>query len=86
MWLSLYEKEQRDVPSLVGAGAGLDNPPVLRVPLGEKCEKTNPKSERSMSPETAETSNGRLSISDAREQLAKTFGVDPSHVKISIEV
>lgn len=36
--------------------------------------------------ESLATFSKQLSISEAREQLAKTFGVDPSHVKISIEV
>lgn len=86
MWLSLYEKEQTEIPSLVGAGAGLDNPPISRVPLeNETSQKSDMRSKSSL-PTSASTSNAQLSISDAREQLAKTFGVDPSHVKISIEV
>jgi hypothetical protein len=32
-WLRLYERERSDPPYLVGAGAGLDSPPIARVPL-----------------------------------------------------
>ncbi len=86
MWLSLYEEENNDIPSLVGAGAGLDNPPISRVPLEEERDQTHAEPSKFAPPDPAAPSNAQLSISDAREQLAKTFGVDPSHVKISIEV
>lgn len=86
MWISLYEEEQIDIPSLVGAGAGLDNPPISRVPLEEEQDQPSSQSMRPADPEVAVTSNAQLSIAEAREQLAKTFGVDPSNVKISIEV
>jgi hypothetical protein len=86
MWLSLYEEEQNDIPSLVGAGAGLDNPPISRVPLEKERDQTLAEPLKSAPSAHVATSSAQLSISDAREQLAKTFGVDPSHVKISIEV
>lgn len=86
MWLSLYEKEQKDIPSLVGAGAGLDYPAISRVPLKDESDHTSEEAPKPVRSEPAATSSAQLSISDAREQLAKTFGVDPSHVKISIEV
>jgi len=86
MWLGLYEREQDQIPSLVGSGAGLDNPPVLRVPLKQESgAKPFEQSKSSPSP-TNSTSTAHLTISDARDQLAKTFGVDPNNVKISIEV
>lgn len=86
MWLSLYEEEQNDIPYLVGAGAGLDNPPISRVPLEEERDHTPAEPSKPAPSAPVSTSSAQLSISDAREQLAKTFGVDPSHVKISIEV
>ena len=86
MWISLYEEEQIDIPSLVGAGAGLDNPPISRVPLEDEQDQPSSQSVRPADPEVAVTSNAQLSIAEAREQLAKTFGVEPSNVKISIEV
>lgn len=87
MWLSLYEQEQNDVPTLVGAGAGLDNPPALRVPLGQEDKDESAAEIEVVAAEAIlPDSNPQLSIADAREQLAKTFGVDPSNVKISIEI
>lgn len=39
MWLGLYESEQIDIPSQVGAGAGLMHPPVATIPLFDAGEE-----------------------------------------------
>ncbi len=83
MWLGLYEEEQSQPPSLVGAGAGLKHPPVARYPLA----KTN--ADLPSPPESTEPppmTNHPLSISEARRRLAETLGVSPDNVKITIEV
>ncbi|NYF33808.1 hypothetical protein [Sphingopyxis sp. JAI108] len=83
MWLGLYDPEQQDLPSHVGAGAGLAHPAIATFPLDEASEiRTTPAAiETSVSPV-----NGPLSISEARRLLAETFGVDPSNVEITIRV
>jgi hypothetical protein len=39
-WLRLYEQEAQDPVHLEGAGAGLDNPPIARVPLKKSSRIT----------------------------------------------
>ena len=84
MWLGLYEPEQSDPPSQVGAGAGLEHPPVATFPLSEASEEKSKPAATEAAP--AASNNAPRSISDARRQLAETFGVDPDNVKITIEV
>lgn len=84
MWLGLYEPEQSDSPSQVGAGAGLKHPPVATFPLSDASEEKSKPAATEAAPTVSK--NAPLSISDARRQLAETFGVDPANVKITIEV
>lgn len=83
MWLGLYDPEQHDLPSHVGAGAGLAHPPVATFPLGDA-------SDLQPAPSTSQSgfnlASAPLSISEARRLLAETFGVDPSNVEITIRV
>ena len=80
VWVSLYQQEAQDPPSRVGAGAGLDHPPIYRVSLldgpgpegGEEAAAPTP-------------SDGPLTIGEAKRRLALTFGVAPQSVKITIE-
>ena len=81
MWLGLYEPEQSDPPSQVGAGVGLKHKPVATFPLSE-VEASDEKSK----PSPIVSKNVPLSISDAKRQLAETFKVDLDNVKITIEV
>jgi hypothetical protein len=75
MWVSLYNSEANDPPSLVGAGAGLKNPPIATVAL----TSSGP------APKEAMASDEPLSIAEAKRRLAITLGVDPSSIKISVE-
>ena len=62
----------------VGAGAGLDNPPIARVALaaGEiKASESLGDGEE----------NKPLTIAGAKRGLALSFGVDASSIKITIE-
>ena len=80
MWVSLYEQEAREPPNRVGAGAGLVHPPIARVPLSDGID---PKTSDEYIP--APQRKVPLTITEAKQQLALTFGVDPESVKITIE-
>lgn len=78
MWVSLYLPEAKDPVNRVGAGAGLDHPPIARVPLIEQAY-SEPK-------ETPVQGRGdRLTIAEAKQRLALTLGVRPEAIKITIE-
>jgi hypothetical protein len=84
VWLSLYEKESTNPVSLVGAGAGLDHPPIYKAPLaqGEITESTRPVT--SHADDNREIGE-HLTIAEAKRRLALSFGVDPSSIKITVE-
>jgi len=81
VWVSLYRRETTNPVDNVGAGAGLDHPPIARVLL---------EPEESDSDKNVETKNGDsqekpLTIAEAKRRLAVTLGVDPSSIKITVE-
>jgi len=87
-WLALYLPDDHKTPTLVGAGVGLDHPPIARVPLdpgGMPATAVNdPKGKDAPgngSPRGGET----LTIPQAKRLLAKSLGVPESSIKISIE-
>ncbi|MHA6685347.1 hypothetical protein [Mesorhizobium sp. A556] len=84
IWLSLYEKESKDPVSLVGAGAGLDNPEIGRIPL-DRIETGGPEAEADEVIADDQQEEGPLTIAEAKRRLALTFGVDPSAIKITVE-
>jgi hypothetical protein len=74
MWLSLYDKDSDYPVTHAGAGAGLTNPPIAEVPLelsGAEAKKTG--------------NDDKLTIAEAKRRLAKSFGVDPACIKITVE-
>ena len=81
IWISLYDEEQDNPPTKVGAGAGRANPPIARVPL-EGTAGTTPTESPTRQPNP---SGEALPIPEAKKRLAAAFGVDPSNVKITIE-
>ncbi len=82
VWISLYQEEAKDPVNRVGAGAGLAHPAILRVPLdaAESAKDLDcyeaPDSKKGEVP---------LTIAEAKQRLAITFGVAPANVKITIE-
>jgi hypothetical protein len=80
VWLSLYDRESVDVATLVGAGAGLASPPIARAPL-----KREEFGIESIASPTLTTDEAPLTIAEAKRRLARTFGVDPSSIKITVE-
>ena len=81
VWVSLYQEETQDPPNRVGAGAGLDHPPIARVPLSGQTKPKGDGDEEVSAPQL----NAPLTIAEAKRRLALTFAVDPESVKITIE-
>jgi hypothetical protein len=88
VWVSLYLTEARDPVSHIGAGAGLKFPPIATVPLTPELiaavKETSP-AEHAVSQLVEENEEGPLSIAEAKRRLAKTLGVDPANIRISVE-
>lgn len=80
VWVSLYQREAREPTNRVGAGAGLDHPPIARVPLSEGDKHGGPSDVR-----YAQDADQPLTIEQAKRRLARTLGVDTTNVKITIE-
>lgn len=82
LWLALYDDETRSAVQAVGAGAGSAHPPIARVPLEEADGD-------------AVTNGGKppddgdrfapLTIPEAKARLARTLGVDPGAIRITVE-
>ena len=82
VWLSLYEEEGTSPVQRVGAGAGIANPAIAVVPLGEPDTPVAPTKQPNWASDVDEQS---LTIAQAKTKLARTFGVDPSSIKITVE-
>lgn len=77
IWLPLYKKKSPENP---GGGAGLDYPEIARMPIDSQWNGVGKPIMAG-----AGTVAGKLSISEAKDRLAKTYGVDPAAIKIIIE-
>jgi hypothetical protein len=82
IWLSLYEQESQDPVTLVGAGAGLDNPAIARLPLtGQESDLTLEEAD----PQPLEdVKEAPLTIAQAKRRLALSLGVSEADIKITI--
>ncbi len=98
IWLSLYEPEGDSPVSHVGAGAGLAYKPFsAEVPIVVDADDQDGEDDEDIVEEaplsplqaaaapTSPSGNGPLTIAEAKRQLALTFGVDPSAIKIIVE-
>jgi hypothetical protein len=88
IWVSLYDKESQYPVNHVGAGAGLDHPPIAKVPL-KGAELGLPVRTVQETPELRQpappVANGAgLSIPDAKRLLALSLGVNESDIKITV--
>lgn len=84
VWLSLYDDETTSPPTLVGAGAGVANPPIAEVPLAPgEATAAGPKAGESSGLTMADAQP--LTIAEAKRRLAIALGVDPSNIKITVE-
>lgn len=87
VWIALYEREATDPVTLVGAGAGIANPPIARVRLTEIAAPATSSPATIGAPAvSASTPDARaLTIAEAKAGLARSFGVEPSNIKITVE-
>jgi hypothetical protein len=84
VWIPMYERES-DNPenvSYVGGGAGLDHPPIARVPLNAGGGGTPPSGSGGSQDHG---DNGRFTIADAKRLLSSSLDVPESSIKITIE-
>jgi hypothetical protein len=79
VWVSLYDRDSTDPVTHVGAGAGLDHPPIARVQLEPEASDIGAETKGS------DNSDKPLTIGEAKRRLAMTLGVDPSNIKITVE-
>ncbi len=98
IWLSLYDKETNYPVTLVGAGAGLDHPPIAKVPLTAQDGEGLSQMKDELDPEDVElerlsaaspeqTQPAReapLTIREAKRRLALSLGVDEDAITITI--
>ncbi|MEM8821636.1 MAG: hypothetical protein AAGE90_19280 [Pseudomonadota bacterium] len=84
IWTSLYEKETSDPVSHVGAGAGLDHPPLLRRKLIQTEELVPVPDSSPVNEPEAEVAVAPLTIAEAKRRLAMTFGIREEDVSITI--
>lgn len=89
VWIPLYhrESESKNV-SYVGGGAGLDFPPIARVPLGAKGSATIAAEDDAgddVEPGDESVDVRGLTITEAKRGLAARFGVPESAITITVE-
>ena len=92
MWLPLYRRDEGKVIRHIGAGLGLDYPPIAVVPLGKSGDSPSGvasaipvSAHTSTSPNADRLSDRPLTMSEAKRGLALTFGVPESAIRITIE-
>jgi hypothetical protein len=88
VWVSLYLPEGQHPVTHVGAGAGLKFPPIATVPLAPEwiaAIETSSDAEEGDARGGEEREEAPLSIADAKRRLAKTLGVDPANIRITVE-
>jgi hypothetical protein len=81
VWLSLYDRDATEPVNHVGAGVALDYPEIARVPL----EPEGSYSHATVATKALNENDKPLFIPEAKRRLAKTFGVEESSIKITVE-
>lgn len=92
VWVALYLDEATDPPSHVGAGIGSIHPPIAQIPLRD-VPVVDAGLAHSVPPPAAPTSatgddlddEQPLTIPQAKARLARTLGIDPGSIKITVE-
>ena len=87
VWIALYENEASYPVALVGAGAGIASPPIARVPLTEVTAPadSSPAATAAPAANASAPDERALTIAEAKAGLARSFGVAPSNIKITVE-
>lgn len=91
MWVPLYLPHAETPVYQVGGGLGLDFPPIAETDLIVNGTDVLPsdldeeEDAAALSSSSAAKPNRPLTITEAKRQLAETFGVSPDQIKITIE-
>lgn len=85
VWIALYQNEASDPVTLVGAGAGIANAPIARVRLTEVAAPATGSPAAADATSASARDEKALTIAEAKAGLARSFGVDPSNIKITVE-
>lgn len=80
LWIPLYEHDESDPVNHVGGGAGLEHPPIARIPLAP-----NGSASAVVIEDDEENIDKPLTIAEAKRRLAIALGVNPSNIKITVE-
>jgi hypothetical protein len=91
VWVSLYHEEKTEPVYHVGAGIGLVHPPIAKIPLDELAVSNG--DGPPVLPTTPENTVGisdvadfaPLTIPQAKVRLARTLGVDPASITITVQ-
>jgi len=85
IWLSLYDKESDQPVTHVGAGAGLEHPPIAEVSLvGPSDDMALVQVGEELDSQDVELEDEPLTIAEAKRRLALSLGVNESDIKIII--
>jgi hypothetical protein len=87
IWVSLYHQESDDPVNRVGAGIGLLHKPIATVAVDEDAASggTQPPMVPTAAAAYDDDSFEPLTIAEAKARLARTLGVDPGSIKITVE-
>jgi hypothetical protein len=89
VWLSLYDRNSSDPVTLVGAGMGLEYPPILVRDLAKStaiADAGRPADAATPTPTaTSLGAEGPLTIPEAKRRLARTLGVPEEAIRITVE-
>ncbi len=83
VWVALYEEEGTSPIQRVGAGAGIAHPAVGRVSLNAPAPSAAAAPAAQISADDQDFEP--LTIAQAKTRLARTLGVDPSSIRITVE-
>lgn len=88
VWIPLYEREDAsENVSYVGGGAGLDHPPIARIPMngGGSTPPLTGADDLVDDDQDDEVESDLLTIAEVKRRLALTLGVLESSIKITVE-
>lgn len=86
VWISLYLPESNEPVNRVGAGIGLEHPPIVKVALGQPVSAAAaPTPSLSAAGAGGDDDFAPLTFAQAKIRLARTLGIDPANIKITVE-
>lgn len=87
IWVSLYHPEADEPVNRVGGGIGLAHPAKATVPLkpSDAADDNEPPTDAPHDDIDDADDEPPLTIAEAKRRLAKSLGVEPSSIKITVE-